>query len=75
MKYTYKLRKDIIKSEKGETFSVYGVTVSEAKSETVLAAYPDIFFDKGAAEAFVSFCNYDKLDISRLPAVIEVILP
>lgn len=75
MGYTYKLREDVIENEDGQSFQVYGVTVSNNVSGETEETYPDIFFDKTQAESFVTFCNSEELDISRLPDAIEDILP
>lgn len=70
LKYEYSLRKDVIKSEEGEQFPVYGLNVSDTESGKTEDTYPDLFFDKESAEAFIAFCNSEEIDISHLPDAI-----
>lgn len=74
MEHIYRLRRDKIISEEGETFVVYGIDVENINTKNIEVSIPDIFFEKQEAEKFVELCNREKLMIVHLWDVIEDIL-
>lgn len=66
----YELRKDIVTDEDENDYIVYGITAKNKNNE-VLDSIPDIFFDKGRAIGFVSFCNNTEVKLKDLADLAE----
>ena len=69
MKQLFRMREDVIVGETGETFTVYGVEAVDADGE-VLAGYPDVFWDREKAAAFVAWCNSNDVEPVLLPDLV-----
>lgn len=70
MTHTYCIRKDTVKDEKRNTYTVYGVDAIGSDGE-VLSSFPDVFFDRQKAEHFVSLCNENDLSLVHFPDAVE----
>ena len=69
MKQLFRMREDVTVGETGEAFTVYGVEVVNAGGE-VLAGYPDVFWDREKAAAFVAWCNDNDVEPVLLPDLV-----
>lgn len=65
----YRIRKDHIQDEQGNTHVVYGI---EVPSEGI--SIPDIFFDEDQATKFVFLCNSLKLSTIHIMDVVNDLL-
>lgn len=74
MKYAYKLRTDIVESEDGEKFTVFGIDI-KTHFGCVLESVPDIFFDRKQAEDFVERCNREEVSVLFIMDEIDAELP
>lgn len=69
----YFLSEDVFSDEEGARRKGYGVSAADSSGK-VSASYPDIFFGKKEAEAFVNLCNESRLTLCHLSDVIEDML-
>ncbi len=73
MSYTYRLRVDTIHDEYGKEYIVYGIEAVDFNGK-ILQSFPDIFFDKQKAEAFVNLCNESNLELIHLADAVNDVL-
>ncbi len=70
MQYIFILTENIIKNEEFSNLTVYGIE-AVSKQGRVLKSYPDLFFDREEAVAFVELCNTEELMLVHLEDVVE----
>ena len=59
----------LLNERSGAAFTVYGVEVVNAGG-AVLAGYPDVFWDREKAAAFVAWCNDNDVEPVLLPDLV-----
>ena len=69
MWYDYQLCEESLWDESGLRHTVYGVRVVDS-SGVVLAAYPDVYFEREKAEHLVQTCNQCRLEPVHLADVV-----
>ena len=69
-KQMYRMREDAIHDEAGTAYTVYGVDVLD-DAGAVSAAYPDVFWNREKATAFVAWCNENQLEPVLLHDLVE----
>lgn len=67
---TYQTREDIILSEDGKKYIVYGVEAVDTQG-TIVLSFPDVFFDQQKAKDLAALCNESELALFHLPDVIQ----
>lgn len=69
MGYFYRMQKNTVQDEKKQVYTVYGIEAIDCTGK-VLSSFPDVFFDRQAAERFVGLCNDGKLSLIHLRDVV-----
>lgn len=69
MGYSYRMQKNTVQDEKKRVHTVYGIEAIDSAGK-VLSSFPDVFFDRRAAERFVGLCNDGKLSLIHLRDVV-----
>lgn len=69
MKYTYKVRTDVVLDEDNEPHTVYGVDAFYG--DTLAKSVADVFFEYNESEEFTSLCNKLKLSFVHFMSVID----
>ena len=65
----YRLREDAIRDEAGSAHTVYGVEWLDDDGRAV-ECYPDVFWDREKAVAFVAWCNAEDVELILLPDLV-----
>ena len=69
MGYFYRMQRNTVQDEKKQVHTVYGIEAIDSAGK-VLSSFPDVFFDRQAAERFVGLCNDGKLSLIHLRDVV-----
>ena len=70
MKQLFRMREDVIVGETGEAFTVYGVERLDEQG-VVTHSFPDVFWSRDKAAAFVAWCNDNDVEPVLLPDLVE----
>ena len=73
MVYTYRMREDPLRDEQGIEWKVYGIEAVDSAGN-ILCCFPDIFFDRERAKAFVRSCNVQRVELLHMQDVIDNVL-
>ena len=66
----YRLKEGSICDEHGIAWTVYGIEAVDEAGE-IPFCFPDVFFDREKATAFVRMCNEQQVEPVHLPDVIS----
>lgn len=69
MGYSYRIQKNTVQDERKQLHTVYGIEAIDSAGK-VLSGFPDVFFDRQAAERFVGLCNDGKLSLVHFQDVV-----